>query len=167
MKLRLGEIEEKPGRVTLKGEPEDLELEWKDGCFRSPVCLELKVFRRGDRFLAQGEITTSVDARCSRCLREFPLPVRTQFKLTIELTPKGNNGDNVEEDYILLSPQSEVLDLRERVRQLILLSLPVKPLCHPNCRGLCPICGKDLNEGECGCRREEYDPRWEKLKSLR
>jgi len=67
----------------------------------------------------------------------------------------------------IISPQVESLEIGERVRQLILLALPLKPLCRPDCRGLCPLCGQDLNEGECGCKREAPDSRWEKLKALR
>ena len=151
----------------LREDPQALDLSWKDGHFRSPIQCELEVRRRGDRFLLQGEITTQVDAQCSRCLKGFILPLRVPFKLIVELSSQGGEKDNGEEDFLLLSPQVESLEIGERVRQLILLALPLKPLCRPDCRGLCPLCGQDLNEGECGCKREALDSRWEKLKTLR
>jgi uncharacterized protein len=49
------------------------------------------------------------------------------------------------------------------LRQALLLSLPMQPLCKPDCAGLCPICGQDLNQGPCDCVSVEIDPRWEKL----
>ena len=55
------------------------------------------------------------------------------------------------------------------LRDTILLSIPLKPLCREECKGLCPVCGKNLNEGECEHvkkKEEEIDPRWEKLKAL-
>lgn len=58
------------------------------------------------------------------------------------------------------------LDLDELLREDILLDLPSKYLCSPDCKGLCPKCGKNLNEGDCGCDRKEIDPRLEVLKSL-
>ena len=47
------------------------------------------------------------------------------------------------------------------------MALPMKPLCKPDCKGLCPSCGKDLNLGACGCTHETIDPRWEALKALK
>ncbi len=167
MKLRLGGIGEGQSRVALREDPQALGLSWKDGQFRSPIHLELEILRRGDRFFAQGEITTQVDAKCSKCLREFTLPLRAPFRLTIRLSPEGGRDDDTEGDFLLLSPRTEALEIGERVRQFILLALPLKPLCRPDCRGLCPICGKDLNEGECNCRGKAPDSRWEKLKSLK
>jgi len=167
MKLRLGGIEEGPRRIKLREDPQTLDLNWKDGHFRSPIQFELEILRRGDRFFAQGEITTQVDAKCSRCLREFTLPLKAPFKLIIKFRSQGSIVDSAEEDFLLLSPRAETFDIGERVRQLILLALPLKPLCRPDCRGLCPICGKDLNEGECNCRGKAPDSRWEKLKSLK
>lgn len=167
MKLRLGKIEEEPKKISFKEKPQTLDLSWKDGHFRSPIRLEFEVWRRGDGFLLQGEITTQVDAQCSRCLKDFILPLRVPFKLIIKLGPQGGIEDNLEEDFLLLSPSAETLEIEERVRQLILLSLPRKPLCRPDCKGLCPVCGKDLNEGECNCRRQIPDSRWEKLKFLK
>jgi uncharacterized protein len=167
MKLRLGEIEEGPKKILFKETPQTLDLNWKDGHFRSSIQFELEAWRRGDRFLLQGEITTQIDTQCSRCLKEVVLSLRVPFKLIIKLSPQGGIADNLEEDFLLLSPRAETLEIGERVRQLILLALPLKPLCRLDCRGLCPVCGKDLNEGECNCRREASDSRWEKLKSLR
>ncbi len=167
MKLKLGEIEEGAKNVSLREDLKTLGLSWKDGRFRSPIQCELEVRRKGDRFLLQGEVTTQVDAQCSRCLKEFALSLRVPFKLIIKLSPQGGIADNLEEGFLLLSPQAETLEIGERVRQLILLALPLKPLCRPDCRGLCPVCGQDLNEGECNCRREAPDSHWEKLKSLK
>ncbi len=167
MRLRLGKIDEGPRKITLSQDPQTLGLSWKDGQFRSPVLLELQITRRGDRFYAQGKITAEVEAKCSRCLKEFILPLGIPFTLTIKLSPQGGKDDDAEGDFLLLAPRTEALEIGDRVRQLILLALPLKPLCRPDCRGLCPICGKDLNEGGCRCRREALDPRWEKLRSLK
>ena len=58
------------------------------------------------------------------------------------------------------------IDLKEDVREAIILAFPLKPLCRPECRGLCPHCGRNLNEEKCECREEKIDPRLAKLKEL-
>lgn len=60
----------------------------------------------------------------------------------------------------------EAIDLSELVRQLLVLNLPARSLCRPDCRGLCAQCGADLNHGECRCAREEIDPRLAPLREL-
>jgi uncharacterized protein len=59
------------------------------------------------------------------------------------------------------------LDLRDEVRSAILLSSPIKPLCGPDCKGLCPECGANLNESKCSCEARPADPRWKGLEKLR
>jgi uncharacterized protein len=63
--------------------------------------------------------------------------------------------------------QGDELDLNELAREQILLSLPEQMFCREDCRGLCPACGKDLNDGECDCGSDEIDPRWAALKGLK
>ena len=58
------------------------------------------------------------------------------------------------------------IDLKPALREQILLSIPPSPVCSDDCKGLCPRCGKDLNEGECGCDRTVMDPRWAALKGI-
>lgn len=59
------------------------------------------------------------------------------------------------------------LDLRDAVRELVLLDVPTTPLCRPDCAGLCRTCGTNLNEGSCDCREEPADPRWAALDALK
>jgi len=65
-----------------------------------------------------------------------------------------------------LLPGQAVIDIADDVRQTLLLAVPLKLLCSENCRGLCPTCGKNLNEGECSCRNDVGDPRWDVLRNL-
>ncbi len=59
--------------------------------------------------------------------------------------------------------ESQMVDLSEVIRQYTLLTVPVKPLCRPDCNGICPSCGHDLNQGPCRCPSHAYDQRWSKL----
>src|SRR5206468_3309557 len=70
--------------------------------------------------------------------------------------------DNVDEE----SYSGKEIDLRPALREQILLSIPPSPLCKEDCKGLCPVCGKDLNEGDCGHDKTAPDPRWAALKNI-
>ena len=67
----------------------------------------------------------------------------------------------------MLEPVGDVVDISSIVREELLLALPEYSVCRPDCRGLCPRCGIDLNQSTCECGSAEPDPRWEKLRKLR
>ena len=98
--------------------------------------------------------------RCDRCLsafdRAYDVPLEHILVATLE--------DEENDDYILL--ENYHLDLDDLVLADMLLELPYKSLCREDCRGLCPLCGKDLNDGLCGCRSQSVDPRLEVLRQL-
>lgn len=105
---------------------------------------------------------------CSRCLTEIETPLEITFEEEYVPVVDANTGARVRAalppDTFRIGPDF-VLDLREGVRQYILISEPAKPLCKPDCRGLCPNCGADLNQGPCRCA-SEGDSRWGALASL-
>jgi len=72
-----------------------------------------------------------------------------------------------EEPGVFTISEQHILDLTEAIRQNAIVAIPMKPLCREDCAGICPKCGKDLNQGECGCPTEEVDPRWAKLLKLK
>ena len=63
-------------------------------------------------------------------------------------------------------PEDGEVELRPLLLEQIQLNVPMKPLCRADCAGLCPTCGANLNEGPCGCQKDEIDPRWEGLKAF-
>ena len=71
-----------------------------------------------------------------------------------------------EEPDSFIIDEHHILDLKEAIRQNALLAVPMKPLCRADCAGLCQICGKDLNKGNCDCAKDNIDPRWSKLIEL-
>lgn len=100
------------------------------------------------------------DGRCDRCAAPFrrPMVVPVEHVLVASLNDEEND------DFVLL--ENYRLPLDSLVETDILLSLPTKNLCREDCRGLCPRCGKDLNDGLCGCREPAVDPRLEALRQL-
>lgn len=112
------------------------------------------------------EIDVGYNTECARCLK--PLDRTLHLHLDKTVTAKGMLEDEESEevalDYIIV--ENNILDLTAIVSDEVLLSFPVRELCSDNCRGLCQKCGKNLNEGQCGCETDEHDPRWEALAAL-
>jgi uncharacterized protein len=113
---------------------------------------------------------------CRRCLK--PVALDEQVDLIRSYIPADqvpgqheHHGNDTEASFdpaaVDEEPyQGKEIDLKPAIREQILLQIPGSPLCTDACKGLCPKCGKDLNEGECGCDRTVMDPRWAALKGL-
>jgi uncharacterized protein len=119
---------------------------------------KLRLTRTDKRILAKGTLDTSVQAECVRCLITFQLPLTLQFEEMFAFSPSA--------DPVYFVDEGGWLDLRQPVREQILLAMPIQTLCRPVCKGLCSQCGANLNEGPCGCGSEDVDPRLAGLKSL-
>lgn len=135
-----------------------------------PIIGEVRFTRTQQGVLVQGHFETEAEMACDRCLEPFDseieFDVEEEFIPTIDVnTGKWLKLD--ETDPALLIDEHHLLDLEEVFRQAILLAVPMHPLCRPGCAGLCPYCGKNLNEGPCDCAQDEVDPRWEKLRELK
>ena len=110
-----------------------------------------------------------VDQDCSRCLADFSetLELEIEEEFFPEVDVKSGRRvfapDDWEGFYI---GNDHMLDLAEATRQSALALLPLKPLCRPDCVGICDRCGLDLNRAQCDCYNEAIDPRWATLRSL-
>jgi uncharacterized protein len=101
---------------------------------------------------------------CRRCLRPLAGELRCEVRELYRPRTAGEAVDPDEDTYPLGGDQ---LDLRPLVRDALLLELPLAPLCHEGCLGLCPTCGADRNAGLCGCEPAAGDRRWSGLDALR
>jgi uncharacterized protein len=102
--------------------------------------------------------TTSTD--CMRCLEPVELTLSPNFT---ELYAFSKTPDA---ESILKYPETGIIDLGPLVREYMLLEIPIKPLCQPDCLGLCPVCGENQNEHVCVHEEEVIDPRFDVLRSL-
>ena len=127
-----------------------------------------KVTRRGSRLLLGVHLLSVIRVTCSRCLEAFDLRIESGFDLVLHREERARLPEEMdEEDFILLTDDIEKrFDIFPRVREAILLELPMRFLCDEGCAGLCATCGANLNEGACACSRERGDPRWGDLKKL-
>lgn len=141
----------------------------KDYAVQAEVVLRFDLQRDATRYHLVGAVETTLELVCSRCLAPFPLAVACAFDLRY-LPHAANTGEGereVEEDDLTTAYyRDETIDLGELVREQLYLALPMKPLCRPDCRGLCPECGATLNAVTCACVHRWEDPRLAPLRAL-
>ena len=111
----------------------------------------------------------TMQATCSRCLSSVQSPIQVAFQeefIPVVDPVSGAHISAAEADDSFVIDADLMLDLGEALRQYALMSSPSKPLCRPDCAGLCPTCGANLNEGSCACRSPS-DERWRALAALK
>lgn len=130
----------------------DYEFSADDEIFSSPISVKGNIKNSAGIVSLSANAQCTVSVQCAKCARDVSkkLAVPVDHLLTDHL----NNEDN--DEYILV--ENMVLNLDELVLEDIYLSMPARFLCKDDCKGLCPNCGKDLNEGSCSCKKE-IDPR--------
>jgi uncharacterized protein len=141
----------------------DLAFKRNDAVLVGPVVADF-VLTHEDRDLhVDGTVDAALRCRCARCASEFQRQVAARFNLSYLPQPRGIREN---EEMELKYEEMEIgfydgvrLDVDLMVMEQIELSLPMKFVCRDDCRGLCYRCGKDLNEGPCGCTQEVKDPR--------
>ena len=158
-------------------DPAPLHLEGEEGFALRPAGhLRCHVERvDGHSFHVRGHLAAGLDLECNRCLEPFVLPVEQDLDLFY--LPHREGEPDEEEDEVELQDHEMVvayhdgarLDLGEMVRELFILSVPMKRLCREGCRGRCPSCGADRNAGSscpCPAPKTEVDPRLASLREL-
>ena len=135
-----------------------------------PVSLAFDIVKDKENFQLIGEVSSSLELPCSRCLESYTTPVRSTFDLRYQpRTQNAGEGEREihEDDLSTAFYENEEIDLGQLMREQFYLALPMKPLCGDDCRGLCPVCGGNLNRTQCGCKNEWEDPRLAVLKTLK
>lgn len=128
----------------------------------APVRVKGRLSSAGEgKYYWRASLETVVRAECRRCLVAVEVPVWASLGVIF-----AHEGDLVEDAGCYVIPaRAKTLDLGETVREEVLLALPRFVECRPDCRGLCPKCGANLNDGPCGCA-PAGDPRWDALRAL-
>ena len=119
--------------------------------FAAPVGIKGKVTNRAGVVTLGVTVTALLSQCCDRCLKAFEREYVHDFSHTLvtSLANESDEDDSGFEDYVVC-PDNK-LDIGELALTDLMLEMPTKILCKEDCLGLCPVCGKDLNEGECGC----------------
>lgn len=132
---------------------------------------EVEFLRTPAGILVRAHLQMAEPESCSRCLKPLTQRVDIDFEEEFFCTVDPRTGnmlgrEEVQPDSFFIDDR-HTLDLNEAVRQYREVSLLMKPLCRPDCRGLCPVCGADLNEGSCGHEAMPADSRWDGLAALK
>jgi uncharacterized protein len=117
----------------------------------------------------KGSFRGTFQAPCARCVEPVEHTLAEEFDLLFRPAEVDANGA----EHAISTPETEIgyyenggLALEDVLREQVLLSLPAKTLCQPDCKGLCPRCGLNRNETACSCEEGPSDPRWEALAGL-
>jgi uncharacterized protein len=173
MRLELSHIRQPETNFHKVYEPADLAGGDEEYCVTVPVDLRMVIHKDQDRFRLVGTLKTELGLACSRCLEPFVLPVDREFDLRYlpagAAEPESDDEEETEvedDDVALTFYRDEQIDLNELLREQFYLALPMKPLCLPACRGICPQCGTNRNTAPCDCTPHWEDPRMAGLKTL-
>lgn len=161
--LDIQELQRRPGTMRelnlVVPAPADLGIEVIGVPTESDIQLDLKLEAVVEGVLVSGTATAQTRGECVRCLTE--LTAEQSFELQELYFYPGN--ELAEEDSLVIE---EAVDLEPALRDAVVLELPFAPLCKPDCNGLCPECGVDLNKQPEHSHEPSIDPRWGKLAEL-
>lgn len=166
MKVDFRQVGPDGSEFVFQESSEELDLSAGGVEFTEPIRVELSATKTGDELIFQGTVVAKADLECARCLENFEATISSRLQFVIHLIELNQPQDTDDDDFIVLPKTTQEYDIGQRVREAILLELPLKPLCSDTCLGLCPMCGTNLNESECDCRPDKTDERWESLRHL-
>lgn len=150
-------------KIEEKLEKSSLDINGRKIRFIEPIEYKGEIYKVNGDKLIHVDITYKYEEACGRCLETFTKEENTVLSgKLVEKNDEITRDD--EEEVIYYSGQK--LDLTEDIMSMVILSLPMKPLCDEECEGLCPKCGANHNKEECDCVVENIDPRLAKLKDL-
>ena len=138
-----------------------------DGVNRYPVIREepfvIQAYKTGkDKVQIQCEGSVTLSIPCDRCLEPVEINIDFNVDDVIEFNKTESDEEQEEKDYI----DGYNLDVDRLIFGELLVSIPGKILCREDCKGLCPVCGTNLNVAECGCDRDVLDPRMSVFKDI-
>ncbi|MGA2886922.1 MAG: DUF177 domain-containing protein [Terracidiphilus sp.] len=178
MEFRVSELEKEPIDFDLKLAPGAVDLgdeAEQKGSLAAAGRAEVLHEHRGPRDIVadirlRGNFAGSFQVPCARCVEPVEIPLGADYDLIF----RPASADTEAPERSITAPETEIgyyqgdsLALEDVLREQVLLSLPVRTLCKPDCKGLCPRCGVNRNSQNCSCEVGPSDPRWEALAGLR
>lgn len=170
MKIRLDYARFEPfaWQETLDFKPAELGFDESVGL--SPIAVEGELSHAAPNFLLSARLSYRQAVACDRCLRPVESEAETRFELVVLDRPRPAEGGERqlgEDELGEVELRGDYLETAPLVAEQVQLNLPTHPLCREDCRGLCPRCGANLNDGPCACGEPRADPRWSALAELR
>lgn len=177
MKIRVDHIQDKP--FSLRTEepagsfPVLYGMQAGGECtFAGPVLIDITAAREFDHVRVSGRVSTRIEMVCSRCLATYETPLDSLFtiyfrKATSHDTAEEEETELEEQDLISATYSGDEIDLTHEIEEQVAMEIPLKPLCNEECKGLCPVCGTDLNQGTCSCPRAQASLKFSALKDFK
>jgi uncharacterized protein len=170
MKVDLAKLEDSRTSFDFILHPSEIDLEDEEINLIDEVKVKGKLTKHIAQTDVEGEISTKFEIECSRCLKKIESDLDTEFSAAFvspdnytKQSEKELDSDELEVSII----ENEEIDLKELVREQILLAVPAQVFCKDDCKGLCRVCGADKNLIDCNCEQKEIDPRWAALKNFK
>jgi len=132
--------------------------------FGQDLRIRLEIEKVGRNLFIIAKLTAPLSLICDRCAEPYTGVLDETYRMLFTSDPDMANDED--ESTFLIQDTADEIDLTDPLRETVLLAVPLKRLCRPECLGLCSHCGANLNTEPCSCKTEQTDPRWEKLKSL-
>jgi len=169
--IEIEDLKDEPLHVQHLYGVEELSFEHKDAVLDEPVDIEFTLNHNDRDLQIGGVLRTAIRYTCSRCLREFSRKLSTSFDLLYLPQPKGTSeNEEIELKYDEMDIgfyDGILLDVDLMTLEQIELSMPMKFVCHEDCRGLCTICGAYLIDEACLCKQDTGDSRMAVLLDFR
>jgi len=173
MRLRVEDIKETPQEIEYVEEVASLNAllaskvpsEYR---FTEGLVVHITYSRSGLDIFFCGSVAGKAVGTCARCLEEYPFVQHKAFSLVLSPRKEVRGERELTAEALQESEyEGPEIDLTPLMHEEAILGLPTRPLCRPDCRGLCPVCGENRNLVRCGCEREVFDPRLAVLRSLK
>ena len=168
MILDLRQFETFPARLSLEADADKVEIDYEGVVRLNSGRMDLEIQKAGDEFFCQGDAIASIRLTCARCLKEFDreLDNSTNFIVCSKKWHDECRAEEDNEEYVFFQGSDLQADVSDVMRQSVIMSISLKPLCSEDCKGLCPSCGINLNDNSCNCQKGKVDTRWEALKKI-
>ncbi len=153
MRIRVDNIPEDGLQLNGTIDPSSIEFNMPDYSLVEPLAFVGRATRAVENVVVKGRLTGSVQSQCGRCLDSFSMPVDVAVRIVFapEQEPSAEDGFVTEADENFSYYAGNTIDLSREAKDLILVNLPIRPICGEDCKGLCPGCGVDLNKDPCKC----------------
>lgn len=123
--------------------------------FDEPLRWQADITNTGGALLVSGTVEGHARGTCARCLEEASFDVVGEIEGYFLIPGADEEPDGIEEDEFEVLPADDTLDMAPLIEAALRLEMPLVPLCDEDCKGLCPVCGQNRNEGECACEMPE------------
>lgn len=162
MTIQIGGLSEGIHEYHFRADAAEMGLEKQ---FAGDVVVSAVLEKNGSQLFLKAAIQTTGTFSCDRCLVEFTSPMNPTYHMYY-VTHREDADRFDPAEVAVLGTADHSITLDDDVRQVIMLSVPLKLLCRTDCAGLCPECGRNRNEGACSCDTTVTDNRWEALRRL-